>query len=62
MAYERKTRDEWQVQTNYGYGHGFEETTAHDSYRGARAELRVYRENQPEFAHRLKCVRVKKES
>ena len=57
MAYQRKTRDEYQIHSDYGYG--FEETTAHDSYSSARAELKLYRENQPEFAHKIVKRRIR---
>jgi hypothetical protein len=33
------------LQGNYGYG--WDDLTAHDTRREARAEMRVYRDNQP---------------
>ncbi len=36
----RKTRDEWTIQGNYGYG--WDDLTAHDSWKDARDELRDY--------------------
>ena len=52
MAYIRKTRDEWHIMTNYGYGWECEnvETTLADAKRSARE----YRENTKA------CVRVEK--
>ena len=43
MAYQRKTRDRWDIETNYGYGWEVEnsEYTRDD----ARRSLREYREN-----------------
>ncbi len=61
MAYIRKTRDEYEVQGNYGYGRGFECVTTEDTRREARARLREYRENEPGVPFRLKAVRVKLE-
>ena len=53
MAYQRKTRDIFVLQSNYGYQHGWEDTTYEDTWRAARAQLTCYRENQPEYAHRV---------
>jgi hypothetical protein len=44
--YQRKTADEWQVQCNYGYGHGWECVTAEATRKEARARLREYQENE----------------
>ena len=55
MAYQRKTRDVWVIEGNYGYG--WEEVTAEDSYKDARENMRLYRENEPEYPHRLRCTR-----
>lgn len=43
MAYERKTRDRWDIETNWGYGWDVEcsEYTAKE----ARQTLKEYREN-----------------
>ena len=43
MAYQRKTRDRWDIMTNYGYGWECEnsEYTRED----ARRSLKEYREN-----------------
>ena len=43
MAYQRKTRDRWDIETNYGYGWDVEnsEYTRAD----AKRSLREYREN-----------------
>jgi hypothetical protein len=58
MTYVRKTRDEWTVQCNYGYGHGWEDETTEDTRTEARARLREYRANSP-YPARLKCRRIK---
>ncbi len=35
------------IQGNYGYGHGWEDEAASESYSEARADLKAYRENSP---------------
>ena len=54
--YKRKTKDEWEIQGNYG--HGWEMVTTEETYRQAREQLKCYRENEPGTPHRIKCVRV----
>lgn len=56
----RKTEDEYEVQGNYGYGHGFECVTAETSFKEARERLKEYRENEPGFPFRIVKKRVKK--
>lgn len=58
MARKRKTRDVFEVQGNYGHGHGFECVTAEEDYFEAKARLREYRENEPGVPFR---IRVKRE-
>lgn len=43
MTYVRKTRDEWEIQSNFGYGWDLE--TTEETLSAARAQLRTYREN-----------------
>ena len=45
MAYTRKTKDEYIIQGNYGYGHGFEDECTEETRKGALQALREYREN-----------------
>ena len=47
MAYERKTIDTWELQLNYGYG--WEYTLTEFTREEARARLKEYRENQPQY-------------
>lgn len=54
-----KTQTEWIIQGNYGYGDGWEDLSAYDSPYAAEEDLRLYRENEPEYAHRLIRRRVK---
>lgn len=55
--YERKTKDVWEVQGNYGCGweYLFEEESRAD----AEAQLRCYKANEPQYPHRIKKRRVK---
>ena len=59
MAYIRKTRDEWQIHQNFGYGHGWEEVCAEDTRKEALARLREYRENQPEYPVKVVLKRIR---
>jgi len=56
MAYQRKTQDEWQIHQNWGCG--FEEVSAYETFKEARADLRLYRENQPEAPAKLVLKRI----
>ena len=60
MAYTRKTRDEWQMWPNYGYG--WEHEISEDSWRELRDQLKVYRANCPQYSFRAKKVRIPIES
>ena len=57
MTYIRKTYDEYEIQGFY-YGQWELETTE-SNYRDAKAQIKLYRENQPEVAHRIKKIRVR---
>lgn len=50
MAYQRKTRDYFDIEGNYGCG--WEVATAEDDWRGARRALKEYRANEPGIAFR----------
>jgi hypothetical protein len=43
MAYTRKTRDRWDIVTNYGYG--WEAECSEYTYKEAKQTAREYREN-----------------
>lgn len=51
MAYQRKTRDYWEVEQLISGQ--WEPVTAEDSRTEAKARLKEYRENQPEYPARL---------
>lgn len=54
--YKRKTQDEYEIQGHYGYG--WECVTVEDDRKEARARLREYKENEPQYAHRIVKKRV----
>lgn len=56
MPYKRKTRDEYNIEGNYG--HGFERVHTEDTLKEARARLKEYREHEPGTSFRLKKKRV----
>jgi hypothetical protein len=58
--YVRKTVDEWQIWTNYGYG--WENETTELTFREAREQVKCYRANVPGIAIRIRFARVKKET
>lgn len=58
-TYIRKTRDEYQVQGDYGYG--WEYLTAEATRGEALVMKRCYDQNEPGIPHRVKTVRVRKE-
>ena len=43
MAYQRKTRDRWDIETNYGYG--WEVENSEYTRTDAKRSLKEYREN-----------------
>lgn len=59
MPYTRKTVDEYEVQGNYGYGHGYECVTTEETRQEARQRLKEYRENEPGTPFRIVKKRVK---
>ena len=47
MARQRTTIDEFDIEGNYGYGHGYEVVTSEPTRFLARQQLKTYRENEP---------------
>ena len=62
MTYQRKTRDVYDVEGNYGYGDGWEAVTAEDNRKEARERLKEYRENEPGTPFRIKKHRERIEA
>lgn len=58
MAHVRKTKDEYQLLANYGYGDGWEYVISEDTMSEARKRKKEYMENQPKYLYRIKKVRV----
>jgi hypothetical protein len=58
IMYQRKTYDEYEIQGNYGYG--WEMVTTEETRQAAKEQLKCYRENEPNAAHRIVKIRVKK--
>jgi len=56
----RKWLTEYIVQ-GYYQGHGWEDETAEDNRKDARQRLKEYRENQPQYPHRMIARRVRNE-
>jgi hypothetical protein len=61
MAYVRKTRDEFHIQQDFGYGHGWETVCIETTWTECRDRKREYRQNQPEYLVRSIKKRVKLE-
>jgi hypothetical protein len=58
--YQRKTIDEYEIQGNYGQG--FECVTTEETWKAAMVQLKCYRENEPQYAHKIVKKRVPKEA
>lgn len=60
MAYKRKTIDTFEIQGYYR--EGWECETTEITWREAKAQLKIYRAEQPDISHRIKLVREKIEA
>lgn len=52
MKYVRKTKDVWDLMSNYGYG--WESEVSYNTYKEAKEDLIAYRENCPNGSFYLK--------
>lgn len=59
MSYKRKTIDTWELQVNYGYGHGFESECVEFTRKEAIQRKREYAENCPQYPTRIVLKREK---
>lgn len=59
MAYKRKTKDEFTLQGNYGYGDGWEDLTTEKTWKGIIQRKKEYRENEPGTPLRIIVRRIK---
>lgn len=57
MSYQRKTVDTYELQANYGFGHGWEVEIVEATYKLAREQKKCYLENAPQYAYRIKLKR-----
>lgn len=57
MAYQRKTEDEWDIQGHYP--DGWETVTTETTWKEARTNVKIYRQEEPETAFRVVKHRVK---
>lgn len=58
MAYIRKTRDEYQLLCNYGYGDGWEYVLSEDTRKEIKQRLKEYVENMPQYPYKVVKKRV----
>ena len=55
MAYVRKTVDVFDIEGRYA--HSWEAVTSEETWKDARAQVRAYRENEPDTAFRIRKYR-----
>ena len=62
MTYVRKTYDQWDIETNYGYG--WEVESSYDNYKEAKADYKEYCVHMAHCGGCAKLVkrRIKKET
>ena len=57
---KRFYKDEFEIQGDYGYGHGYECVTTEETHKEAKERLKEYRENEPRIPFKIVRKRVKK--
>ena len=57
--YIRKTKDEYEIQGNYGSQYGWERVTTEETWKDAKRQLKCYNDNEPDFPHRIVKKRIK---
>jgi len=60
MSYVRKTKDEYVLMTNYGYGDGWEEVLTEETFAEAKQRKKEYIENMPQYPYKIVKRRVRK--
>lgn len=58
MAYIRKTRDEYQLLCDYGYGDGYEYVLSEDTMKEAKQRKKEYIENMPQYLYKIVKKRI----
>lgn len=56
--YQRKTKDEYHIEGQYGDSYGWEMVTIEETYPEAKNMLKCYNENEPNIPHRIVKRRV----
>lgn len=59
MAYIRKTKDEYQLLCNYGYGDGWEVVLTEETMKEAKERKKEYVGNMPQYPYKIVKKRVK---
>lgn len=57
--YIRKTKDEYELQCNYGYGDGWEVVVTEETLKEVRERKKEYVENMPQYPYKIVKKRVK---
>lgn len=57
--YKQKTRNEYEIQGDYGFGHGFECVCTEDNWDKARERVKEYRINEPGYTFKIVKKRVR---
>lgn len=55
MAYKRKTKDRWDIETNYGYG--WETESSYDTYAEAKRDISEYRLHMSSYGGMCRIVK-----
>lgn len=58
MAYIRKTRDEYWLLCNYGYGDGWEYVLSEDTVSEIKQRRKEYIENMPQYPYKIVKKRI----
>lgn len=58
MSYIRKTKNEYQLLCNYGYGDGWEYVTAEDTMSAIKQRKKEYVENTPQYQYKIVKKRI----
>jgi hypothetical protein len=62
MTYVRKTQDEYDIEGYYTAEYGWEVVCTEHNMKDARAQIKLYRSNAPEYSYRIRKRRVKIEN
>lgn len=54
----RKLKSEWELQSNFGSGHGWECVTTEETWKAVKEQIKCYRDNAPQYPYRIVHRRV----